>query len=231
VYLLWREERNLEIFSILVLAFATSLDSMMTGVTYGLRKIKIPISSLLIIGVASTISVSTSMVLGGLAAKFLSTELAEIVGGLILIVIGFWILYQSIKKILVDQALGSEIVFSDHVIEDEPIFKFRIKSLEIVIKILNEPIRADFDYSGEISMIEAVFLGLALALDALGVGFGAAMASYDPFLTSITVGVVTFICLSAGLYLGKRLDLERMNNKTILLPGIVLIILGIFKLF
>ena len=39
-------------FSLLILAFAVSLDSFSVGLTYGLRKVKIPLKSILLFHVA-----------------------------------------------------------------------------------------------------------------------------------------------------------------------------------
>ncbi|SJZ40126.1 sporulation membrane protein YtaF [Selenihalanaerobacter shriftii] len=222
----------MEFISILILALAISLDGMVVGVTYGLRKIEIPILSLCIISLTSAISVLVSMVLGKVISTFLSVKLAENLGGLLLVIIGLWILYQSVRTILIDQTLDSDVLIKDNSINDDrPLFKFKIKSLGIVIKILSEPVKADLDYSGVISKVEAVFLGFALALDAFGVGFGAAMTGYAPLLTTISVGISKFICLSLGLYIGAKFDVNKINYKTTLLPGILLIILGVLKFF
>jgi putative sporulation protein YtaF len=228
---IWREEKSLEVISILMLSLAISLDGMVVGITYGLRKIEIPLFSLVIISLTSALSVLISMLLGELIATFLSIKLAEFLGGIILVIIGFWLLYQSLKKLLVDQALESDCLIQNNSIADRPLFKFKIDSLGIVIKILSKPTEADFDYSGVISKKEAVFLGFALALDAFGAGLGAAMTGYRPLLTTTFVGILKFICLSSGIYLGSKFNLKGISYKATLLPGALLIILGLFKLF
>ena len=55
------------------------------------------------------------------------------------------------------------------------LFNWEIRSLGVVIHILKKPTRADFDRSGIITGLEALFLGVALSLDAFGAGIGAAM--------------------------------------------------------
>ena len=48
------------------------------------------------------------------------------------------------------------------------IFNFEIKSLGVVINILQKPTEVDFDNSGTINGVEALVLGIALSLDAFG---------------------------------------------------------------
>ncbi|MCK8824015.1 sporulation membrane protein YtaF [Fuchsiella alkaliacetigena] len=218
-------------FSMVILALAVSLDGSLAGITYGLRKVKIPKLSLLIISLTSATAVLISMVLGQFIAQFLSPDFAELIGGLMLVLIGSWIFYQSLRQLMWQRSLDSEIEIDNNLSERELLFKLNIKSLGLAIKILQEPMQADLDHSGVISKAEAVFLGFALALDALGAGFGAAMAGYSPLITTIFVGVSKFVCISLGLYLGSKFNLGENNYKATLLPGLLLILLGLFNIF
>ncbi|MBM7624621.1 sporulation membrane protein YtaF [Sporohalobacter salinus] len=221
----------MKVISILLLALAISFDGLVVGITYGLRKIKIPLLSLIIISLTSAISVLVSMLFGQLITNFLSIKITKVLGGSILILVGIWILYQSVRQILIDKTASSNISVNDNSASDQPLFDLKIKSLGIVIKILKEPVKADFDYSGIISKKEAVFLGFALALDGFGAGIGAAMTGFSPVFTAIIAGVVILGCLSLGLYLGGKYNLKETDYRIALLPGLLLIILGIVKLF
>ena len=67
----------------------------------------------------------------------------------------------------------------------EAVAVFRIRPLGLVVKILREPTVADTDTSGMIDIKEALLLGSALALDALGAGLGAAATGYNLSLIHI----------------------------------------------
>src|SRR5689334_5987737 len=83
--------------TLLLLALAVSIDSFSVGLTYGLRKMRIPFKSLLIIATCSAVVLSLAMAIGHLLIRFVSPSAAETVGGAILIAIGVWVLYQFFK--------------------------------------------------------------------------------------------------------------------------------------
>ncbi|MGF7186215.1 putative sporulation protein YtaF [Desulfitispora alkaliphila] len=203
----------MEIIAILLFAFAVSLDGFGAGVAYGLREIKIPLKSLLIISLASTFAISLSMFSGQFIASLFSVTWAERLGSVILISMGFWIIMQAL-------AVNKSS-------DDKKVIKINIKMLGIVIQVMREPAKADFDSSGVISSREACVLGFALAMDALGAGFGAAMTGFTPYLTPIIVGIFKFVLLTAGLWLGGKSSGNWLGAKAGVLPGVVLILLGI----
>ncbi|RUL56845.1 MULTISPECIES: sporulation membrane protein YtaF [Lysinibacillus] len=209
-----------ELLSLLLLGFVVSLDSFTVGLTYGMRKVTIPFKSLIIISTCTFLVLLLAMIIGTIIEQFISHEAAERLGGIILIGIGIWVLYQfftSQKAKLEDQL-------------DYKVIKFEIKSFAIIIKILKKPMEADFNRSGNINSMEALFLGLALSLDSFGAGVGAALIDLPPILFSIVITISCTIFVIAGIKIGKMLtNIEWMKNLT-LLPGIALILIGIFKL-
>jgi putative sporulation protein YtaF len=82
----------------MMLAFAVCMDSFEIGFTYGLRKMKIPLLSICIITLCSSIVLFLSMHFGTLLTKFFSTEQTEMVGGCILIGIGFISIVNLFRK-------------------------------------------------------------------------------------------------------------------------------------
>lgn len=206
---------------VFILALAISLDGFAAGITYGLKGIKINLLSIVIISIASGIMVLFSMVCGAWLTIFFSGVWATKVGGLLLILIGSWLLYQSTR----------EINSGENIVKDWPreICNLKISSLGLIINISQEPVRADLDYSGTISKQEAVFLGTALALDAFGAGLGAALAGYDILATAILVISFKFVLLKAGVYLGTHANSDYCATKLKVTPGLILIILGLLK--
>lgn len=86
-----------EIASLIVLAFAVSLDSFGVGITYGMRKIRIPLYSILIIAFCSGMMIFVAMGVAQGILFFLSPSIAEALGGIILIGLGMWALYNSYR--------------------------------------------------------------------------------------------------------------------------------------
>ncbi|WP_342541077.1 sporulation membrane protein YtaF [Heyndrickxia sp. FSL K6-6286] len=204
--------------SLFLMAFAVSLDNFSAGFTYGLRKMKIPIKSILIIAICSGLSLGIACVFGRILQSFIDHNLANRLGGIILILIGIWVLYQFFKPEKVSTKEDEKVVLN-----------VEIRSLGVVINILKKPTSADFDNSGAINGIEAFMLGFALSLDAFGAGIGAAMLGYSPTYLSILVALMSFLFVTGGLKLGKMFSHLNWMQKISFLPGVLLILIGVFK--
>ncbi|MFP3918929.1 sporulation membrane protein YtaF [Lysinibacillus telephonicus] len=209
-----------DLLSLLLLGIAVSLDSFTVGLTYGMRKVTIPIKSFIIIFSCTFFVLLLAMGIGSIIELFISYEAAERVGGIILIVIGIWVLYQFLTSQSDSQQHQSDI----------KIVEFEIKRLGIIIKILKKPTEADFDRSGSIGSIEALFLGLALSLDSFGAGIGAALIDLPPILFSIVVTVSSVFFVIAGINIGSIFRNMNWVKKLTFLPGIALILIGLFKM-
>jgi len=210
----------MHIVSALLFALAVSSDGFAVGMAYGTRKIKIPLASLLLICLASMLAVSVSMLAGKALALYFSPDLAGKIGALALMAVGLWFLCDSFRNWQGNSKKG----------ENNEIATFRIKPLGIIIQILREPSRADFDSSGVISYREAFFLGAALALDALGAGMGASLTGFDLLTTVPLVGCCKFLLISLGLIWGAALNKGFLSRYSGLFSGIMLFLLGAAEL-
>ncbi|AGK55168.1 sporulation membrane protein YtaF [Bacillus sp. 1NLA3E] len=208
------------IISLLLLAFAVSLDSFSVGFTYGLRKVRIPLKSILVISGCSAVVLIFAMAVGHLIENFFSPKIAQNAGGYILILLGAWIIYQFFRpeKMKEQTSIASTII------------NFEIKSLGLVINILRKPMSADFDKSGTIAGLEALLLGIALSLDAFGAGIGAAMLGFSPLYLAISVAIMSSLFVFVGMKLGSVFAHFEWIQKFTFLPGILLIVIGIWKL-
>ncbi|MFO1443992.1 sporulation membrane protein YtaF [Bacillus sp. Bva_UNVM-123] len=210
----------MQVISLLILALAVSLDSFSVGLTYGLRKMRIPVKSIAVIASCSAFTLIIAMAIGHLTIKFLSARIAESVGGIILIILGIWILYQFFRPEKAKEALPQE----------KTIINFEIKSLGIVINILHKPMTADFDKSGTINGIEALMLGIALSLDAFGAGIGAALLGYSPYYLAIAVAVMSSLFIYMGLKVGAIFSKSSWAHRFSFIPGVLLILIGLWKI-
>lgn len=207
-------------FSLAALAFAVSLDSFTVGLTYGLRKMKLPFRSLLFIAGCSALSIALAMAFGASIQALLQPHVAESLGGVVLIVIGLWALYQVFRS----PDHGREKEECDDVIID-----LELKKLGIIVRILRKPTAADIDQSGTITGREALLLGVALSLDAFGAGFAAALIGFSPLWMAITVAFMSALFVKVGMKSGFLFADADWMKKLSFLPGCILILLGLWK--
>ncbi|WP_342477482.1 sporulation membrane protein YtaF [Paenibacillus sp. FSL H7-0350] len=226
------------LLSLLLLAFALSLDGFGVGITYGLRKMKIPLLSIIIISLCSGIVIYGSMQVGVLLAKVVSPNAASSVGAVILVLMGCWSLFQMLtQKEQEETAPGQETKLETaaaaqnaETVLKPAVFSLELRHLGVVIQILRTPSSADMDASGSISSMEAMILGIALSLDAFGAGLGAALLGFSPWSTSLMIAVFSGTFLLMGMKTGLRLSGSYWMKHAAALPAILLIVMGIMKL-
>ncbi|ETT47385.1 manganese efflux pump [Paenibacillus sp. FSL P4-0338] len=233
------------LLSLLLLAFALSLDGFGVGITYGLRKMKIPLLSIIIISLCSGVVIYGSMQVGVLLAKVVSPNAASSVGAVILVLMGCWSLFQMLTQ--KEQEETAPAAAEDHsgletiletaaaaqnaeTVLKPAVFSLELRHLGVVIQILRTPSSADMDASGSISSMEAMILGIALSLDAFGAGLGAALLGFSPWSTSLMIAVFSGTFLLMGMKTGLRLSGSYWMKHAAALPAILLIVMGIMKL-
>lgn len=205
----------MEFLSVVLFTLAVSADGLVVGLAYGVRNIRIPMASLLVIALTSALAVSCSMLCGQTAAHFLSPAAASSLGAVLLMAMGLYF-FMGFFRERVRAAADSP----------EPLLSLELKPLGVIVHILKDPGVADFDRSGVISLKEAMFLGLALALDAFGAGMGLAMTGAPIFLTAVVVGMIKFIIVHTGARWGHKMKREGMRSWLTLLSGALLFLLG-----
>ncbi len=219
--------------SLFLIALAVSLDSCSVGLLYGARKIRIPWFSILIISICSGAMIYGSMRMGLVMMDWLEPEMAKAVGALILVLVGLWAVFQFFlhhrKPIVFDQSVD-KIIVKNTELSVQTVLHIEIRKIGLVIQILRSPTVADMDHSGNISPWEASLLGIALSLDALGAGIGAALVGYSPLSTAVLIAFSGGLFISIGLRLGRWLSRRRWMQRLSILPGLLLITLGIMKL-
>lgn len=208
----------MEIISIIVLAVAISIDGFNVGITYGLQDIKLRWSSILIISLTSMVAIVLTGNLGVFITNYITIDTAEIIGSFILIMMGCWLVYITYRDKDSSKFKARELNIN-----------FKIKSFNIMIKILKEPIEADIDHSGSIGNKEAFFLGIALALDAMGAGLGAGLNGLSIKYLSFFIGIINYSFITGGYLLGKKLE-DTFPPHFEFYPGFIIILLGLIKL-
>lgn len=210
----------MDLFVLLFFAFAVSLDALGAGFAYGLREIKIPFVSYLFVGFTSVVVVAIFIICGHIAGRSLPVIWAKRVGGLLLFGIGLWWYLRGKKEKTVGKNLGEPLA---------KVFKFKLATFAVIIQILEEPIYADFDASGTISIQESLLLGLALSVDAVGAGFGVALAGINCLIVICMVVFYQQLFLFLGTRLARCSYISWFEAKGPLLASMVLCLLGLLR--
>lgn len=202
-----------------LLVIAVSLDGFTVGVTYGMRKIRVPFFAMVIIMLCSGVIVLISMSVGTYLTTFFTQAIAGALGGSILVAIGLFCLINALRTKLSEQAFIKD---QNEIRSANKIGKYK--------SVLAKPQHADLDHSGSISGEEALLLGSALAFDAFGAGIGAAMLGYSPIITSILIALMSGLFVNSGIHAGMLLSKNKAVQRVTLLPPLLLIALGIFNI-
>jgi len=203
---------------VLLLCCAVSFDGLAAGFSYGIRNLKIPLLSLIIISIASALVMALGMLLGWAVAHYVTVSFSRLLGGIILTFLGGWVVWQA----LLNRNNGLE--------KPEVFRKKRENFYQFIKKLIRSPEDADLDKSGSISSSEAFFLGLALASDAFGAGVGIGLAGFNIWLTSLLVGISKFFLITLGLFWGQLSRGKIPIFPAQLVAGLILILLGIFNI-
>ena len=207
-----------------LIAMAICIDSFALGIIYGVKKIKTPKIAILIINLISIAVLGLSVLSGHIVRQFISDFTASLISCMILITLGFFFIFEEYIKLLISKK--SVDGFNKH-----QLVNFRIPKLGIIIDIALDVTKADLDVSGDIDMKEALYIGFILSIDSLGAGFGYAVGGMNVLYFLTFVFVINIISLSYGLMLGKKVRHYKKNLKISLLPGMILIAIGILKCF
>lgn len=214
------------LYHIFLLAISLSIDAFGAGMVYGLRQIKIPLSSKLLIVMFSVIYTGVALLIGKSLSGLIPFRVSKKFGACILIMMGIWIIIQTLRK---NNPKHPEKIETT---APKTLLKIGFKSLGITVHIFKNPVEFDLDASGTIDAGEALLLGLGLSLDAIGVGIGSALLGFHSLLIPLAVGLFQWLSLSFGAYLGEKCSLSFNPDQKWLgfIPGLILLFLALLRL-
>ncbi|MFG6148301.1 manganese efflux pump [Halobacillus sp. B23F22_1] len=194
-------------FLTLLFVVAVSIDSFGIGCMIGLKKIYLSFKGICGIALLSGLCYLCSASVGHLLLPYINPQLFEWLAALSFVGLGLFFIWSNKK--------------STNANHDESIWTQPTR-------VLKSPEDADVDHSGGIHGKEVVLLGAALSLDTIGAGFSGVFIGLPPFYTAGLIILATCVMLYGGLKSG-----EKFSSKTdylSMLPGILLIIIGLIKL-
>ena len=208
----------------LILAISSSIDSFGIGITYGIKNTRITFVAKLVVFLISLCISTLSISVGKFIYRLFPPFFCNIIGFLILILMGLFIIFQALRK--------SKKTASSDENSQKRIYNLFINSFGITIQIIKNPINSDLDNSKNIDGKEALYLGFALSLDSLCIGIGNAMLGMFSFIFTMLVAFFQLIFLSLGLIFGNKLKsvTNIPDNIWSIISGILLIFIGISKL-
>jgi putative sporulation protein YtaF len=200
----------------ILIAICVSIDALGIGLTYGLKNTKISFSARIVLFVTAVIMSSLSVIIGNSINKMLPSKIANIIGCLVLVLIGLWLIIQAVTN-------------NKKKIKKE--YHFFIKFLGITVQIIRDPNSSDLNNSNQIEAKEAIYLGIALSLDSVAVGLGGNIIGLTSFIYPILVGIFQLLFLFLGKFLGRKAQNISYIPENIwsIMAGCLLIFLGISK--
>lgn len=200
----------MNLFSILSFSICSSSDSFIIGLNYGIKKIKINLILNIFVALISSLGTFLSMYFGKVLEGFLPNKLSKYLGPVMLILFGLYMLYNSMNKYRVDKTIK------------------RKKSA--YLELINNPEIIDINSSNSIDFKEAIFLGIFLSINNIGIGIGASISGINIILTTAFSFVFCFIFLKFGYLVGKLLNHNKLSNVIELFASMIIILLGILNL-
>lgn len=202
----------------LLLVLSLCVDALVASFAYGTTKIKIPVVSSIILTAISTLFLMISIALGSLIQGLIKDDVAHIICFIILFLLGFLRLFEGLLKNYLNKK-----ALSPHNIE-VTLFNFKL-----VLNVYADVTLADLDHSKSLSTKEALYLGIALSLDSLIVGFGAALAPISFFEVTLFSIIFNFLAIALGSFIGSKCA-EKIDIDLSWVSGLILIVLSLLKL-
>lgn len=197
--------------SALLYSLSSNLDNLVIGIAYGVKKIKIGITPNLIIATVTSIGTLISMSVGKFISGFLPTSLTNMLGAVIIMLLGLYFLIQSILK-LIPKSYSNSL------------------ALKNVDEIMDYAEKSDSDNSGTLNIKEAFVVSLGLMLNNLGTGLAASITGVNLSITVICTFILSIALLMLGKSIGHNVLGSICGKYAPLISGVLLIILGIFEL-
>ena len=206
----------MNLLSPLLLSISSNLDTFTIGTSYGIKKIRMTKSSLLIISIITSIGTFVSMYIGVLIANFFNQNISNIFGSILLSLIG---IYFIIEHVRIEKKHRGEDV--SYYVENALKYK----------KILEESNIIDTSKSYDIYIREIFLLSFALTINNISAGVAASITGINIPISTFFNFIATIISFYLGYFIGNSYFFKLFNKYTTLASGIILIVLGMYEAF
>ena len=138
-------------------------------------------------------------------------------------VTSFFSIFQFIMPII-GFYIGN--ILSDKIINYQSYFSSVLLIIIGILMIKEDKIN---ELDNKLSYKELIILSIATSIDALVIGISFSFIETNIFISSIIIGITTFIICNIGYFLGTKLN-KKLHQYSNIIGGITLILIGI-KLF
>jgi len=205
------------LFYVILLAVGVSIDALATGTAYGLKNIRVPLLSLMVIGAITVLFTVGAMISAQSFLGIINSSLVAVLGAVLLLTLGFWnIITEYLARVTNKSNIQSE--------------KLTHSLGGMIVDVMAQPEMADSDQSNSINCIEAIFLGIALGLDNMIATFAASMLGNLPTYTPLIMAGVQTMLITLGIQVATCCIPHNVKNGLPYIPGVVLIIIGLTRL-
>lgn len=203
-------------FDMILLVLATCCDSFFMSVAYGVEDIKIPKRCILMIAFCGTFFLGASISMASLVTDIISPNMGKWVSFTILFLLGMMNLFQVQVKRYVSKHKQKPLII-------------QFKGISFVIDIFLDEKEADIDRSKDLSLKEALYLGVALSIDSLasGLAYGIGFINVQEVLfASFVIGVGIIV---SGSFIGRHLS-SHLHFDVSWIAGVMLVVLAFLRL-
>jgi putative sporulation protein YtaF len=195
----------MHVLSALLLSISSNLDTFAAAISYGTKRIKVNFKGVMLITIISTLGTFLSMYFGKFLSSFLPINVSNILGSLLLVVIGIFFLIDYFKLIKLQKSKQN--------------------------KLLNNPENFDKNFSNTIDVKESITLAFALTINNLGVGVAASIADVSILISTILTFIITILSFYLGYYIGYNKISKLLGKYAPLASSLILIFLGLYEIF
>ena len=200
-----------------ILASSLSLDAFAAGFTYGCKKIRIPFTSIQIISIVCTLITGISLLFGSIIRDYIPIWLTTFICFTLLFLLGITKLLDSITKSIIRKHMNLNKVLN-----------FSFLNFKFILKLYADPEEADIDLSKTISSFEATSIAIALSLDGIAVGFGAAIGNVNELAVFIFSLITNILAIYVGCVFGTKIA-NKVTINLSWISGVILILLAFSK--
>lgn len=211
--------------AVVLVAIAVSVDGLWGGLAFGLRRIRIPATSLFLMAVLSGLGSGLAMLAGRLLGRSIPFATANWVSAALLLGLGVTTLWEAhLERRERQTGRGQLTGDGQRFLPEGKAHPFRH-----LLRVLADPQIVDSDYSGDIGLAEACVLGLAVAIDASLAAFTIGLAGRGSWIVPSLIGLAHYVLIGVGNLLGSRRAVHGLSSRLTYLPGGILVLLGLLR--
>lgn len=200
----------------LLLSISSNINTVSISSAYGIKKIQLGKSSVLLLAILTSIGTLISMYIGKLLLPLMDLLLANLFGAVLLSYIGISFIVEYIR--LEKKRAGYD---TSYYFESSLNYK----------NILENPIIADSDKSNHIDLKECLKLSFAIILNNCCTTFAASITGVNIGFSVFFNFIITILSLYLG-YFNSNIHISKWFSKySNLTCGIILILFGIYEVF